>query len=78
MIFKQLWNQRRQNGWILLELIVIAFFLFTTSAEVVRGTIDYMLPDGYEKETTYLATPSSKATLTCCCSPSRIVPKWRL
>ena len=54
MIFKQLWNQRRQNGWILLELIVIAFFLFTTSAEVVRGTIDYMLPDGYEKETTYL------------------------
>lgn len=53
MIFKQLWNQRRQNGWILLELIVIAFFLFTTSAEVVRSTANYVLPDGYEKEMSY-------------------------
>lgn len=52
MIIKQLWNQRRQNGWILLELIIITFFLFTISNEVVRATANYLLPDGYEKETT--------------------------
>lgn len=53
MIFKQLWNQRRQNGWILLELTVITFFIFTTSVGVVRGLSDYALPDGYEKEGAY-------------------------
>ncbi len=53
MIFKQLWNQRRQNGWILLELTVITFFIFTTSVGVVRGLADYALPDGYEKENAY-------------------------
>lgn len=53
MIFKQMWNQRRQNGWILLELTVITFFIFTTSVEVVRGLADYALPNGYEKEGVY-------------------------
>lgn len=28
-ILHQLWNQRRQNGWILLELIAVTFFLWT-------------------------------------------------
>ena len=28
-ILHQLWNQRRQNGWIFVELVVVSFFLWT-------------------------------------------------
>ena len=27
-VLKQMWYQRKQNGWILIELIIIAFFLW--------------------------------------------------
>ena len=29
IIRHQLWNQRRQNGWIFVELVIVSFFLWT-------------------------------------------------
>ena len=28
VIFRQLWNQRRMNGWIFMELLIVSFFLW--------------------------------------------------
>ena len=40
-IIKQIWNQRRMNSWIFIEIIIAGFFLWTV--------IDVCL-DGYSPE----------------------------
>ena len=36
IIFHQLWNQRRMNGWIFAELLVVTFFLWITVDPIDR------------------------------------------
>ena len=49
-IIKQAWNQRRMNGWILLELIIAGFFLWTVIDPVYLLTVNHLTPKGYEEE----------------------------
>ena len=53
-IIKQIWNQRRMNGWILLELIIAGFFLWTVIDPVYMLMVHHLTPDGYESEGRYL------------------------
>ena len=47
-IIKQVWNQRRMNGWILLELIIAGFFLWTVIDPVYVLMVNHFTPKGYE------------------------------
>ena len=49
-IIKQVWNQRRMNGWILLELIIAGFFLWTVIDPVYILMVNRFTPAGYEEE----------------------------
>ena len=49
-IIKQVWNQRRMNGWILLELIIAGFFLWTVVDPVYMLAVQHFTPKGYEEE----------------------------
>ena len=49
-IIKQVWNQRRMNGWILLELIIAGFFLWTVIDPVYLLTVNHLTPKGYEEK----------------------------
>ena len=53
-IIKQVWNQRRQNGWILLELIIAGFFLWTVIDPVYVLTVNHFTPKGYEEDGRYV------------------------
>ncbi|MBQ8521802.1 MAG: ABC transporter permease, partial [Bacteroides sp.] len=53
-IIKQVWNQRRQNGWILLELIIAGFFLWTVIDPVYILTVNHLTPSGYDMEGRYV------------------------
>ena len=53
-IIKQIWNQRSMNGWILLELIIAGFFLWTVIDPVYQLTIFHLTPKGYESEGRYI------------------------
>ena len=53
-IIKQIWNQRRQNGWILLELIIAGFFLWTVIDPVYVLTVNHFTPKGYEEDGRYV------------------------
>lgn len=54
LIFHQLWNQRRQNGWIFLELLVAAFFLWTVIDPVAVLTANHRIDKGYDSDRLYL------------------------
>ncbi len=53
-ILHQLWNQRRQNGWILLELIAVTFFLWTVIDPVCVLTGNRLIAPGFEPEGRYV------------------------
>ncbi|MDO4165765.1 MAG: FtsX-like permease family protein [Bacteroides sp.] len=53
-IFHQLWNQRRQNGWIFLELLVAGFFLWTVIDPVAVLTANHRIDKGYNSDRLYL------------------------
>ena len=53
-ILHQLWNQRRQNGWILLELIAVTFFLWTVIDPVCVLTGNRLIAPGFESEGRYV------------------------
>ena len=36
-IIKQIWNQRRMNGWIFIEIIIAGFFLWTVIDPMYGG-----------------------------------------
>lgn len=55
-ILHQLWNQRRQNGWILLELIAVTFFLWTVIDPVCVLTGNRLIAPGFESEGRYVLT----------------------
>lgn len=54
IILHQLWNQRRQNGWIFFELLLVGFFLWTVidPLAVLVGT--KCIPNGYESDHRYV------------------------
>ena len=51
---KQIWNQRRMNGWIFLEVIIAGFFLWTVIDPVYVLTVNYLEDKGYEEEGRYV------------------------
>lgn len=53
-ILKQVWNQRRMNGWILLELIIAGFFLWTVIDPVYILMVNHFTPKGYEEENRFV------------------------
>ena len=53
-ILKQVWNQRRTNGWIFLEVIIAGFFLWTVIDPVYVLTINYLEDKGYEEKGRYI------------------------
>lgn len=53
-IFKQIWVERRQNSWILLELLVVFFFLLMMTDFLWVKLKNYMEPKGFDIENTYM------------------------
>lgn len=53
-IIKQVWKQRRMNGWILLELIIAGFFLWTVIDPVYILMVNHFTPKGYEEENRFV------------------------
>jgi hypothetical protein len=53
-LFKQLWTERRHNSWLLLELIVVVFFLLLMTDFLWVKLKNYTEPKGFDIENTYL------------------------
>ncbi|MDF9831052.1 FtsX-like permease family protein [Parabacteroides sp. PF5-6] len=53
-ILKQIWVERRQNSWILLELLVVFFFLLLMTDFLWVKLKNYMEPKGFDIEHTYM------------------------
>ena len=54
IIYKQIWNQRRMNGWIFIELLIAGFFLWTVIDPVYVLTVRHLMPKGYEEKGRYI------------------------
>lgn len=54
IIFHQLWNQRRMNGWIFLELLVVGFFLWVILDPICVLTSTKNIDPGYDAEGCYV------------------------
>ncbi|MDR1004964.1 MAG: FtsX-like permease family protein [Prevotellaceae bacterium] len=54
IILHQLWNQRRANGWIFVELLVVAFFLWIVVDPIYVITANQSIPKGYEEANAYM------------------------
>lgn len=52
-ILHQIWNQRRQNGWIFIELLVVSFFLWVVIDPIALLTGYKLIPRGYEAQGRY-------------------------
>ena len=53
-IFKQIWNQRKMNLWIFLELLAVSFFLWLVLDPVYVLNVNKQTPGGYENEGRYV------------------------
>ncbi len=53
-ILHQLWNQRRQNGWIFIELLAVSFFLWTAIDPIYVLTANHHIDKGYDPEGLYV------------------------
>ena len=54
IIWNQIWNQRRMNGWIFLELFVVSFFLWVVLDPICVLTSTKNIDAGYEAEGRYV------------------------
>lgn len=54
IIWNQIWNQRRMNGWIFLELLVTSFFLWLVLDPICVLTSTKNIDPGYEAEGRYI------------------------
>ncbi|MBE6275530.1 MAG: FtsX-like permease family protein [Bacteroides sp.] len=54
IIFHQIWNQRRMNAWIFIELLIVSFFLWIVVDPVCVLTATMNIPSGYEIEGRYV------------------------
>ena len=64
IIRHQLWNQRRQNGWIFVELVIVSFFLWTVIDPIYVLTSNLALDPGYDEERAYALYTVSYTHLT--------------
>ena len=53
-ILKQMWNQRRMNSWIFIEIIIAGFFLWTVIDPMYVLTITHLKDKGYEEKGRYV------------------------
>lgn len=53
-ILKQVWNQRRTNAWIFLEVIIAGFFLWTVIDPVYVLMVNSLEDKGYEEKGRYV------------------------
>ena len=53
-IIKQIWNQRRTNGWIFIELVITGFFLWTVIEPVYVLMVNRLEPKGYQEDGRYV------------------------
>lgn len=53
LIFRQLWNQRKLNTWIFLEIVVAGVFLWYTVDTAFVTTAVNLIPNGYDEEGMY-------------------------
>lgn len=53
-IIKQIWNQRRMNGWIFIEIIIAGFFLWTVIDPMYVLMVNHLEDKGYEEEGRYV------------------------
>ena len=53
-IIKQIWNQRRMNSWIFIEVIIAGFFLWTVIDPMYVLTVNHLEPKGYEEDGRYV------------------------
>lgn len=54
MILRQMWNQRRANGWIWAELILVTYFLWGAIDPVYVLMANRAIPDGFQLDDVYL------------------------
>jgi putative ABC transport system permease protein len=54
LLFKQIWKERRQNCWLLLELTVVFFFLLLMTDFLWVKLKNYMEPPGFDADHTYV------------------------
>lgn len=60
MIFNQIWNQRRQNLWIWLELAVLSAFLWIAIDPLFTMLCLKQTPCGFDRDRIYLIQPAYK------------------
>jgi hypothetical protein len=53
-IIKQIWNQRRMNGWIFIEIIIAGFFLWTVIDPMYVLMVNHLEDKGYEEDGRYI------------------------
>ncbi len=53
LILKMIWNQRRQNGWILIEMILVGFFLWKATGKIFETEYTLNLSPGYNERGVY-------------------------
>ena len=53
-IIKQIWNQRRMNSWIFIEVIIAGFFLWTVIDPMYVLMVNHFEPKGYQEEGRYV------------------------
>ena len=53
-IIKQIWNQRRMNGWIFIEIIIAGFFLWTVIDPMYVLMVNHLEDKGYEEDGRYV------------------------
>lgn len=56
LILKQIWNQRRLNTWIFIELMIASFFLWAVVDPVYVLYSNIQIPLGYVEEDSYVIT----------------------
>ena len=53
-IIKQIWNQRRMNSWIFIEVIIAGFFLWTVIDPMYVLMVNHFESKGYQEEGRYV------------------------
>ena len=54
ILIHQLWNQRRQNLWIFIELFIAGVFLWMVTDPIVKLTADRLIPSGSDPQGVYV------------------------
>ena len=58
-ILKQLWNERKSNGWIFIEILVIAVIAWFSFDTIYVIKYQESIPLGFDKENIYILNTST-------------------